>query len=176
MFIDDKVIDPDNKDTVRDFNEMSWDLSVEDANKWTVPTRHEAIERARNGDVSITVTPVKKVPSSWLGELKGKKVLGLASGGGQQAPILAAAGADVTVLDLSSKQLEQDSLMAEREGLKIRCVQSSADDLSMLDDQSFDLIVNPVSTCFFPDLPSVWKECRRIIKPEGSLLSSLLIR
>ena len=70
--------------------------------------RREAIEEARQGRWEIVLTPTKPVPRDWL-EVEGRHVLCLASGGGQQAPILAAAGATVTVLDNSPKQLERDA-------------------------------------------------------------------
>ena len=39
------------------------------------------------------------MPADWFGDLAGAPVLCLASGGGQQGPLLAAAGARVTVFD-----------------------------------------------------------------------------
>ena len=45
------------------------------------------------------------MPRDWFGVLAGARVLALASSGGQQAPLLAAAGAIVTVHDLSAAQL-----------------------------------------------------------------------
>lgn len=55
----------------------------------------------------------KSIPKNWFPTLEGLKILCLASGGGQQGPILAAAGADVTVVDISQKQLEQDIYVAK---------------------------------------------------------------
>ncbi len=53
-------------------------------------------------------------PREWL-EVAARQVLCLASGG-QQALILAAAGATVSVLDNSPKQLDRGAKMAERHG------------------------------------------------------------
>ena len=111
------------------------------------------------------------MPKDWFPELKGAPVLCLASGGGQQAPVLAAAGADVTVLDNSPRQLEQDRYVAEREGLTIKTVEGDMADLSMFADSTFQLIVHPVSNLFAPDIIPVWREAYRVLKHGGILIS-----
>jgi SAM-dependent methyltransferase len=98
-------------------------------------------------------------------------VLCLASGGGQQGPVLAAVGARVTVVDNSPAQLKQDQLVAERESLPLRTVEGDAADLSMFPDGSFDLVFNPVSTAFMPDVRAVWRECQRVLRPDGILMT-----
>ncbi|MFD0514681.1 class I SAM-dependent methyltransferase [Streptomyces aureus] len=83
----------------------------------------EDVERARMGDWSIVLIGREPVDRSWLPtDLTGKHVLCLASGGGQQGPILAAAGARVTVFDNSPRQLGQDQMVAARDGLELRTV------------------------------------------------------
>jgi len=119
------------------------------------------------------LTPLKAVPREWFGGLAGADVLCLASGGGQQGPILAAAGATVTVLDQSPEQLASDRKVAEREGLAIRTVQGDMADLSFFDDESFDLIVHPVSNVFAPDVRPVWREAFRVLRPGGAILSGI---
>jgi SAM-dependent methyltransferase len=101
-------------------------------------------------------------------------VLCLASGGGQQGPILAAAGANVAVFDNSPRQLEQDRLVAERDGLRIRTVQGDMRDLSAFADASFDLVFHPVSNLFCPEVPPVWRECFRVLRAGGSLLAGFM--
>ena len=79
-----------------DENRRIWDERSENNDVWSVPVTSEAIKLARKGIWSILLTPTKPVPADWFpDQLHGKKVLCLASGGGQQGPILAAAGADV---------------------------------------------------------------------------------
>jgi len=117
------------------------------------------------------LTPSKPVPRKWFPDLEGLDVLCLASGGGQQAPILAAAGANVTVLDNSPKQLKQDRFVAERDSLAITTVEGDMADLSMFSDQSFDLIVHPVSNVFVPDVRPVWAEAFRVLRHGGALLA-----
>ena len=99
----------------QDVNARTIDRWVEEGWEWGVPITHEQYAAALRGEWDVLLTPTKPVPHSWFGELKGKKVLGLASGGGQQAPIFAALGAEVTVLDYSEKQLE-----SERETYRIQ--------------------------------------------------------
>jgi len=155
-----------------EYNRAAWDRQVEDNNMWTVPVSPEEIAAARKGDWALVLTPIIKVPRDWYGEtLAGKDVLCLASGGGQQGPILAAAGAKVTVFDNSPRQLAQDRMVAEREGLSIATVQGDMADLSAFADASFDLVFHPVSNCFAPEILPVWREAFRVLRPGGILLA-----
>ena len=106
-------------------------------------------------------------PAQWFGELKGKEVLGLASAGGQQGPVLAAAGARVTIFDNSPAQLGQDRLVAEREGLAIRLVEGDMRDLSVFPDGSFDLIFHPCSNCFVDEFAVSGARHTGCCGPEG---------
>jgi SAM-dependent methyltransferase len=157
---------------VRSYNREAWDREVAGGkSRWTQPVGPEVIARARQGEFSILLTENIPVPRRWFPPLKGAGVLCLASGGGQQAPVLAAAGANVTVFDNSPAQLEQDRLVMARESLSLRTVEGDAADLSMFPDQSFDLIFNPVSTVFMPDVRAVWMECARVLRSGGLLLT-----
>ena len=156
---------------IRKHNRLAWDKEVERGNKWTVPVSEAVIDAAKQGQWKIILTPSKPVPRAWFPDLKGLDVLCLASGGGQQGPILAAVGAKVTVLDNSQKQLEQDRLVAERHALDITTVEGDMADLSMFSEHSFDLIIHPVSNCFVPDVRPVWVEAFRVLRSGGSLLS-----
>jgi SAM-dependent methyltransferase len=129
------------------------------------------VARARAGDWSIVLIGYEPVDRSWFPPtLVGVDVLCLAGGGGQQGPILAAAGATVTVFDNSPSQLAQDDLVAATENLEIRTVLGDMRDLSVFGDNAFDLIINPVSNLFCPDLQPVWQECHRVLRPGGELL------
>ncbi len=152
-------------------NSAAWDKLADENIEWSIPVSREEIERARNDDWEIILTPIKAVPREWFGDVRGKDILCLASGGGQQAPILAAAGANVTSFDASLKQLEKDKFVAERDNLKIRIEQGDAADLSRFDDEAFDLIFHPCSNCFMERLQPIWNECYRVLRPQGALLS-----
>ena len=158
---------------VKKYNSLAWDRAVERSNGWTVPVDGETIAAARRGDWRVVLTPTKPVPRDWFGEVAGKAVLCLASGGGQQAPILAAAGARVTSFDNSARQLGQDRFVAERDGLEIRLEKGDAADLSRFADASFDVIFHPCSNCFMPELRPVWNECYRVLRPGGRLLAGI---
>jgi SAM-dependent methyltransferase len=152
-------------------NRFAWDQEVANGNPWTIPVSSEAIARAKQGDWSIVLTPRRPVPRSWFGELVGTPVLCLASGGGQQGPTLAAAGARVTVFDNSPAQLGQDQMVAEREGLQIETVLGDMADLSCFPDEHFALVVHPCSNCFSETVRPVWREVHRVLRRGGALLA-----
>jgi SAM-dependent methyltransferase len=156
---------------IRGHNRLAWDRQVEAGNEWTVPVDASAVADARHGDWKILLTPTIPMPRSWLPDLPGKRVLCLASGGGQQGPVLAAAGAKVTVLDNSPKQLQRDRLVAEREELSIATVEGDMADLHEFSDRSFDIVVHPVSNLFVPDIRPVWSEAFRVLRGGGILVS-----
>ncbi len=156
---------------VRDYNRRAWDAQVAKQNPWTLPVTSEQVAAARRGEWSLVLTPTRPVPPEWYPPLPGAQVLCLASGGGQQGPILAAAGASVTVLDNSPAQLAQDRQVAERERLDLRTVEGDMRDLSMFPDASFDLIFHPVSNVFVPEVLPVWREACRVLRSGGILLA-----
>lgn len=159
---------------IRDWNRKAWDQNVARGNRWTVPVSTEVIEAARRGDWQIQLTSQRPVPSDWFPRLVDQPVLCLGSAGGQQAPVLAAAGAVVTLLDNSPAQLGQDRMVADRDGLEIGLIEGDMADLSMLADDSFELIVHPCSNCFAPNVNTVWRECFRVLKSGGTLLSGMV--
>lgn len=155
-------------------NAETIDSWVEGGWEWGVPISSEEYRRVKEtGEFSMLLTPTKSVPRNWFGELKGKKVLGLASGGGQQMPIFAALGAECTVLDYSDKQLESESVFAEREGYQIQIIKADMSKPLPFEDETFDLIFHPVSNCYVEEVQPIWNECYRILKRDGVLLSGL---
>ena len=157
---------------VRSYNRDAWNKEVEGGeNRWSIPVTHEIIEKARRREFSIVLTENIPVPQRWFPPLLGADVLCLASGGGQQGPVLAALGANVTVFDNSPAQLKQDQLVAEREALALRTLEGDAADLSVFADESFDLVFNPCSTVFMPDVRAVWRECARVLRRGGILMT-----
>ena len=118
-----------NSKTIDKWSEEGWE--------WGKPISHEEYEKAVNGEWNVVLTPTKPVPKDWFCEMKGAKVLGLASGGGQQMPIFAALGAECTVLDYSDAQLASEKMMAEREGYDIRIVKADMTKPLPFEDESF---------------------------------------
>jgi len=156
------------------YNKSAWDNYVDKNNRWTIPVSEQELENAKNGNWSIVLTPKKSVPHNWFPDLKGLEILGLASGGGQQCPILAALGANVTVFDNSEKQLQQDKNLSDKFNLDIKTIQGNMKDLSIFTDNSFDLIFNPCSVLFVDNVLPVWEECFRVLKPNGILMTGLI--
>jgi SAM-dependent methyltransferase len=144
---------------------------VAEGSEWTVPVSPALVAAARQGTWQIVLTPTKAVPRAWFPPLTGAAVLGLAAGGGQQGPLLAAAGAQVTIFDNSPQQLAQDRYVAHREGLNMTTVEGDMADLSCFADASFDLIVHPCANLFVPAVRPVWHECYRVLRPNGVLLA-----
>ena len=155
----------------QDINAKTIDRWVREGWEWGQPIDHETFLRARAGDWSVGLTPTKPVPREWFGDLRGKRVLGLASGGGQQMPIFAAAGAVCTVLDYSEEQLKAERMVAEREGYGIEIVRADMTKPLPFADGAFDFIFHPVSNCYVREVKPIWRECFRVLKPGGYLLS-----
>ena len=163
---------------VRQHNRRAWDVAVERGSQWTVPVSAADIAAARRGEWSIVLTPTKPVPRTWFPSFRDAEILCLASGGGQQGPILAAAGeaegASVIVFDNSPAQLARDRTVADKEDLALITVDGDMRDLSVFPDNTFDLVFHPVSNLFIPDVRPVWREVYRVLKPGGVLLSGFL--
>ena len=156
-----------NAETISKWVESGW--------IWGTEVDHETYQRAVNGDWDVVLTPIKSVPKEWFGELKGKKVLGLTSAGGQQMPILTARGAICTVFDITEGMLAKDRLVAERENIEIEIVKGDITDVLPFANESFDLIFYPVSNCYYLGMDHVFSECYRILKKGGRLLSGLCL-
>lgn len=162
-----------------DINSKTIDRWIEAGWEWGIPLSHEEYEAAKKGKWDVVLTPIKHVPHEWFcpflqnNRLDGAKLLGLASGGGQQMPVFAALGADCTVLDISTRQLESEREVAKREGYDINIVQADMTKPLPFVNDSFDVIFHPVSNCFIEDVYHVWNECYRILKPGGILIAGM---
>ncbi|MDO4662557.1 MAG: methyltransferase domain-containing protein [Tissierellia bacterium] len=154
-----------NADTIDRWIENGW--------QWGESITHDEYIKATKGVFEVKLTPTKNVPKNWLGDLKNKKILGLASGGGQQMPIFKALGADCTILDYSNKQLESERKIAQQEGYNIEIIKADMSKPLTFEDETFDIIFHPVSNCYVEKVKPIWKECYRILKKGGRLLSGL---
>ena len=152
------------------YNRQAWNQLSQKGNRWTVPVTASEISDARGGTLNLLLTPSKFIPASWYPP-KGSRILALASGGGQQVPMLAAAGYEVVSFDNSERQLEMDFNTAESFGLQIKCVQGDMNDLSVFELNSFDAVFNPCSTGFVPDVANVYSQVGRVLKPGGIFMT-----
>ncbi len=154
-------------------NSNTIDNWVRDGWQWGVPISPKEYMQAQHGNFDMLLTPTKFVPKSWIGDVKGKNILGLASGGAQQMPIFVALGANVTVLDYSKEQLKSEENFAVQMNYKINLVNADMTQPLPFEDESFDIIFHPVSNCYVEDVYSIWKECYRVLKTGGLLLAGL---
>lgn len=160
-----------NTKSYQEINSATIDRWVGGGWEWGKPIDHETYLRAKAGEWGVFLTPTKTVPHEWFGDLAGRRVLGLASGGGQQIPVFTALGARCTVLDYSAAQIESERMVAQREGYVVECVQADMTKPLPFADASFDLIFHPVSNCYVEQLDPIWRECARVLKPGGVLLA-----
>jgi SAM-dependent methyltransferase len=156
MDLDDSILSAN----AREVNRRAWDARVVNRQRFTKPAPDEDIH-----------DPAAKLDGSWLGDVRGKRLLCLASGGGRQSALYAAAGAIVTVVDISAEMLALDRAVATERGFDLRVIQASMDDLSALEPASFDIVVQPVSTCYLPDVTAVYRQVARVTTPGGLYIS-----
>lgn len=157
-----------------DTNMKTINAWIEEGWKWGIPITHEEILKAKNNNWEVYLTPTKPMPHNWFPtSIKGLKILGLASGGGQQMPIFSVLGAFCTCLDYSDKQLESEKMVAERENYEIELVKYDMTNGIPFPDNTFDIIFHPVSNCYIEEVEPLFKECYRVLKKGGILVSGL---
>jgi SAM-dependent methyltransferase len=148
--------------SAHEHNRRAWDERVRQTARFTRPA----------GDHEFAHPLATVDGAGWLGpSIAGKRLLCLASGGGRQSGLYAAAGAEVTVVDISAEMLALDRQVAAERGFALRTVEASMDDLAALAGGSFDIVVQPVSTCYVPDVMAVFREVARVTVPGGLYVS-----
>ena len=158
----------------QEINAKTVDGWVEGGWTWGKPIDHETYAQAVKGDWQLLLTPTRPMPKAWLfDQMQGKKVLGLASGGGQQMPLFAAMGAEVTVFDYSQKQVDSDKMVAKREHYPLTAIRGDMTKPLPFADNSFDLICQPVANCYIEDVLTLWQRCYKALKPGGRLICGL---
>ncbi|WP_300408785.1 class I SAM-dependent methyltransferase [Lagierella sp.] len=157
----------------QDINSKTIDRWIEEGWEWGKPISSKEFSLAKEGKWDVKLTPTKNVPKFWFGEIKDKKILGLACGGGKQMAIFSALGGKCTVFDYSEKQLESERLVAKREGYEIDIIKGDMSKPLPFEDEIFDMIFHPVSNVYVEEVKPIWKECYRILSQKGILLSGL---
>ncbi len=148
--------------SLHNHNRNAWDRLARNRQPLTLPATERHFQDPLNAVDGV----------GWLnGDISGQKILCLAAGGGKQSALCAEAGAEVTVVDISPVMLDKDRQVARERNLNIRVIEASMDDLSMLDDDQFGVVIQPVSTCYVPDIGAVYREVARVNQPEGLYIS-----
>ena len=143
-------------------NEKAWDSRAKQQQRFTKTADREAYEKASH----------VLAQQAWLeGAVYGKTVLLLASGGGGQSGLFASQGAKVTVVDISSAMLLNDQALAKEKQFDIQVLHTSMDDLSALEDDFFDVVIHPVSTCYLKNISKVYSEVARVCKSGAVYIS-----
>lgn len=152
----------DYRAATRQHNRRAWDALVARQQRFTTPAR----------DQDVANSPSIVAGDAWLaGGVVGRRLLCLGAGGGRQSAFYAAAGAQVTVVDISPEMLSLDRQVAAERGLNVRAVEASIDDLSALAPAQFDLVIQPVCSCYVPDVARVYREVSRVIVAGGIYIS-----
>jgi SAM-dependent methyltransferase len=147
--------------SVYEHNRRAWDERARRGARFAVPASDDELAQ-----------PLELLDAAgWLGDVRGQRLLCLAAGGGKHGPLYAAAGAIVTVVDLSGEMLALDRQIAAERSLGLRTVQASMDDLAGLGAASFDVVVHPVSTCYVAEIAAVYREVARVTAPRGRYIS-----
>ncbi len=156
-----------SREAVLDHNARAWDRLAQGKAALARPAADEAF-----GDPRAWLGSGGAAGRPWLpARLDGLAVLCLAAGGGKHGPLYAAAGAHVTVLDISPVMLDLDRQVARERKIDLEILQGSMDDLAMLREGRFDLVIHPVSTCYLPDVARVFGAVAHVTKPGGLYVS-----
>lgn len=138
----------------------------------STPISENTFKLALKGNKKLKITPTKYIPEYWIENIAFKKVLGIAAGGAQQMPILAALKADCTVMDFSFEQIEKEKQFAQAHNYKIKTVIADMSEKLPFADESFNVIVNPISNHYIKNIQHLWNECYRVLKKDGILIAS----
>ncbi len=158
-------------DKIGDANRRHWEDLARRGMAYTTPwldLDRDLIRAFGAGEVEILPGDYACLyPHSVFEGLEGKRVLCLASGGGQQSAVFGLLGAEVTVLELTPSQLESDRKAAEHFGYEVRTILGDMRDLSGFAASAFDVVYQAISIVFVPDVREVYREVARILKPRG---------
>lgn len=160
-----------DRDEVAITNQKLWEDEVKKGCGYTIPWLDidiPTLQQFAQGELEFLPEPLTCMyPADFFADVRGKDVLCLASGGGQQSAVFGLLGAQVTVIDLADGQLAGDRKAAEHYGYDITTLQADMRDLSALDDSSFDLIYQANSVAYIPDIKELYVGVSRVLKSGG---------
>jgi ubiquinone/menaquinone biosynthesis C-methylase UbiE len=107
-----------------------------------------------------------------IGDIRGKKVIDLGCGGGQNAVALNKMGAEVTGVDFSYEQITLARKLADDSGSSIMFESADISSLPFIDDCSRDLAISACVISFVENIDSFFAETFRILKSRGRFILS----
>ncbi|WDS36727.1 bifunctional 2-polyprenyl-6-hydroxyphenol methylase/3-demethylubiquinol 3-O-methyltransferase UbiG [Pseudoxanthomonas sp.] len=152
----------------RNFDQAELDKFGALATRWWDPDGPQKALHALN--------PVRLQYVSTRLPLAGKRVLDVGCGGGLLSEALAAAGAQVTAIDLSPELLKVARLHKLESGVEVDYRQVAVEDLAEEAPESFDAITCMEMLEHVPDPGAIIEACARLLKPGGQLFLSTLNR
>ena len=103
-----------------------------------------------------------------LDEVRGKRVLVLGCGGGQDCVALDKMGAIAVGIDQSAQQIDYARKYAARhDAMNASFVEGTVEDLSRFDDESFDMAVSAHMLNYVEHIEDTVRETARVLKPGG---------
>jgi SAM-dependent methyltransferase len=118
--------------------------------------------------ITETIADIHQVVVERLDPQEGERLLDLACGTGAVAERAAAAGADVTGVDLAPALIDTACERAETLGLEIDYMVGDAENLDV-PDASFDKVASTCGIMFAPDHDAVARELARVTRPGGRI-------
>jgi SAM-dependent methyltransferase len=140
------------------------------ADGWSFLAAHNCDSSVPYGSTQLENAVTLLDPRGWLPWDEIDTVLCLASAGGQQAIAFATLGRSVTLADLSPGQLAVDTWMAEELDLDVEILRADMLALERLHGRGFDLVDQPISACYVPDVERLYREVARTLRVGGYYL------
>jgi SAM-dependent methyltransferase len=106
------------------------------------------------------------------GEVKGRRVLDLGCGAGENAIVLAGRGAHVIALDTSKAQLALARKLADAAEVRVEWHESDVCDLAFLRADSIDLALATGVLGEVEDLDRLFRQVHRVLRPNASFVFS----
>ena len=141
-----------------------WDrysASYQDAARWPVDVVHFGPDLPTEADLRL------------VGDLRGRRVLDLGCGGGQNAVAMARSGATVIGVDVSGVQLAFARRLADDHDVRVELRQGDLADLAFLRADSIDLVLAVDVLGYVEDLGRALRQAHRVLKVGAPLVMSV---